>query len=121
MIDKLKQIESYDHESLGSCFMAINDSMHMINGKWRIPILFALSIRKKRFKELQRELNGITPRMLSRDLMELEMNFIVRRTVHHQRPVIVEYELTEYAHTLKKIIEELYLWGVDHRKKLRSE
>ncbi len=59
---------------------------------------------KKRFNELQRLVKGISPRVLSNELKELEMNGFVKRIVHAQSPVLVEYELTAYSDTLKDVL-----------------
>lgn len=59
----------------------VRDVLDIINGKWKLPILVALSFGNKRFKELERDVEGITPRMLSKELRDLEMNKLVIRTV----------------------------------------
>lgn len=98
--------------------LAINDALDILRGKWKIQIIGALIFGKKRFKELQREVDGITAKMLSKELRELEMNELVRRTVRDTIPVTVEYELTEYGTTLETLIDELYNWGTKHRKRI---
>lgn len=108
-------------KSVGECtkqLLAINDALDILRGKWKIQIIGALIFGKKRFKELQREVDGITAKMLSKELRDLEMNELVLRTVHDTIPVTVEYELTEYGATLEKLIDELYNWGTKHRKRI---
>lgn len=108
-------------KSFGQCtarLMAINDALDILRGKWKIQIIGSLTFGKKRFMEMQREVNGITSRMLSKELKELEVNELVRRTVHNTIPVSVEYELTEYGKTLENVIGELHAWGVKHRKRI---
>ena len=61
--------------------LAINDTLNVISGKWKLPIIAALLHGKKRFKELQESVDKITPRMLSKELKELEINGIVLRVV----------------------------------------
>ena len=78
----------------------------------------ALTFGKKRFKKVEREIPGITAKMLSKELKDLEINELVLRTVHNTTLVTVEYELTEYGQTLEKVIEELRAWGVKHRKRI---
>jgi DNA-binding HxlR family transcriptional regulator len=67
---------------------------------------------------MQREVQGITAKMLSKELKELEVNELVLRTVRNTTPVTVEYELTEYGKTLDNVIEELRDWGTKHRRRI---
>ncbi|MVT08959.1 winged helix-turn-helix transcriptional regulator [Chitinophaga tropicalis] len=97
---------------------AIHDTLDLLNGKWKIAILGSLSFGNKRFMELQREVEGIGSKMLSKELRELEINDLVKRTVYDTKPVTVEYEMTEYGKTLDPIICEMASWGRNHRKKI---
>lgn len=108
-------------KSLSACtkqLMAINDALDILRGKWKIRIIGSLTFGKKRFGEVQREVEGITAKMLSKELKELEVNQLVKRTVHPTTPVSVEYELTEYGKTLETVIEGLRDWGAKHRKRI---
>ena len=96
----------------------VRDVLDIINGKWKLPILIALSLGNKRFKELQRDVEGITPRMLSKELRDLEINELVIRTVYDKVPVTVEYSLSDYGKTLDSVIVALRDWGKKHRNKL---
>lgn len=98
----------------------VRDVLDIINGKWKLPILIALSFGNKRFKELERDVEGITPRMLSKELRDLEMNALITRTVYDTIPVTVEYALTDYGKSLDKVIAALRAWGKNHRAKLFS-
>jgi DNA-binding HxlR family transcriptional regulator len=71
---------------------AVRDTLYVLSGKWKLPILIALINGRKRFKDLQRELEDITPKVLSKELKELELNEFVTRTVYATSPVTVEYE-----------------------------
>ncbi len=95
----------------------VRDVLDIINGKWKLPILIALSFGNKRFKDLERDVDGITPRMLSKELRDLEINELVVRTVYDSVPVIVEYSLSEYGKSLDSVIVALREWGKEHRKK----
>lgn len=101
----------------GEFVLAINDAMNVLNGKWKLPIIGSLLYGKKRFKELEREIPKITPRMLSKELKDLEMNGIVSRTVYDSIPVTVEYELTKSGHSLNSVLEIMVEWGLQHRKR----
>jgi len=78
----------------------------------------ALTFGDKRFKEMERDIHGITAKMLSKELKDLELNDLVKRTVYDTMPVTVEYSLTDYGRTLKKLIIELHTWGEQHRKRI---
>jgi DNA-binding HxlR family transcriptional regulator len=97
---------------------AIHDTLDLLNGKWKIAIIGSLSFGKRRFMELQREVEGVGSKMLSKELRDLEMNELVKRTVYDTKPVTVEYELTPYGKTLEDIIAELAKWGLKHRQRI---
>lgn len=109
-----------DHngESCGRSIAAIRDTLYVLSGKWKLPIIIALKNGPRRFKDLQRELEEITPKILSKELKELELNEFVTRTVYATSPVTVEYELTKYSQSLDSIIGEMVDWGLQHRKRL---
>ncbi len=98
--------------------LPIRDAMDILYGKWKLPIMGALLTGPRRFKELQREIKGITAKMLSKELKDLEMNDLVTRTVYSTMPVSVEYALTGYGSSLEKVVGELYDWGTQHRKRI---
>ena len=107
-----------NHSECKAMLLPINDALDILRGKWKIRIITVLYFGKKRFMELQREIEGITARMLSKELRDLELNELVVRTVHNTVPVTVEYELTEYGESLEKVIGELKNWGIKHRKRI---
>ncbi len=76
---------------------------------------------KRTSVDLQKEIEGISAKMLSSELKDLEINQLVTRTVLSTQPITVEYELTEYGRTLKKIIEHLAEWGIQHRKQITGK
>jgi DNA-binding HxlR family transcriptional regulator len=98
--------------------LAIKDTMDILGGKWKIQILGSLGFGKKRFGDLLRDVEGIAAKMLSKELKDLEVNQLVKRTVYDTKPVTVEYEITAYGKTLQKVIGEIAEWGVKHRKRL---
>lgn len=100
---------------------SVQDSLYVLSGKWKIPILLALSFDVKRFSDLSREIPHITDRMLSKELRELEMNKLIQRKVYDTFPVTVEYTMTEYGKTLKDVLAALAEWGMKHREKIMSE
>jgi len=101
---------------------ATEDALYVIGGKWTLRVMIAILSGQTRFNELQRILNGISARVLSGELKDLEINGLVKRVVHaDKKPVVVEYVPTEYSKTLKGIIAGLAEWGVQHKKKITSE
>lgn len=110
-------------ENLAQCvreLKAIQDTMDILSGKWKISIMCCLRFGKKRFKNLQLEVKGIGSKMLSKELQELEVNGLVKRTVLNAKPVMIEYEITEYGQTLNPIINEMSIWGIQHRQRILS-
>ncbi|WP_245927932.1 winged helix-turn-helix transcriptional regulator [Mucilaginibacter oryzae] len=99
-----------------SFVMAVNDTMNVLTGKWKLPIMATLIFGKKRFKEIEREIPRITPRMLSKELRELELNGIVKRTVHDSIPVSIEYEFTTSGRAIKHVLDAMVEWGLEHRQ-----
>jgi DNA-binding HxlR family transcriptional regulator len=100
-------------------FMAVRDTMDLLSGKWKIPIVSVLMLKGKlRFMDLTREVDGIAAKMLSKELQELELNDLVKRTVCDTRPITVEYEITEYGKTLGKVVHEIMDWGELHRERV---
>jgi DNA-binding HxlR family transcriptional regulator len=99
---------------------AIADSLYVIGGKWKLRIIVALKDGNKRFNELHRVIDGISAKVLSAELKDLEMNGFVNRTVFTGTPVIVEYELSAYAETLNGVLHSLSEWGAMHREKVRK-
>jgi len=104
------------HQTCEKALLAIRDTMDVLNGKWKIAIIGSLTFGEKRFMELQRDVDGITAKMLSKELKDLEINKLVKRTVFDTKPVTVEYRLTEHGRSLEQLIEELVRWGILHRK-----
>ena len=96
--------------------LALNDTLNVVNGRWKLPIIAALFRGKKRFKELLETIENVTPRMLSKELKELEMNGIVNRTVYNQTPVLIEYTLTASGTNMVQVIDAMIDWGLTHRK-----
>jgi DNA-binding HxlR family transcriptional regulator len=99
---------------------AIADALYAIGGKWKLRIIVGLLHGTKRFNELQRLIDGISAKVLSSELKELEMNGFVKRKVLMGTPVIVEYELTKYADTLSGVLDKLSEWGAMHRDNVRK-
>lgn len=90
-------------------FVAVDDALYAIGGKWRLKIITVLYDGNKRFNELQRLLKGISSKVLSHELKELELNGFIRKTDTS------EYEATPYGFTLHEVVISLAKWGKMHR------
>ncbi|WBV51768.1 winged helix-turn-helix transcriptional regulator [Chryseobacterium gambrini] len=102
---------------------AIEDAIYVIGGKWKLKIIIVLQDKGNiRFNDLQRNIPGISARVLSNELKDLELNGFVKRVVHaEQIPVIVEYISTDYSKTLKPVIMALSQWGKTHKRKIKED
>jgi len=109
-----------DHKECAAQLLPVRDALEILSSKWKIPIIIALSFGNCRFKELHRQI-GITPKMLSKELKDLEMHQLVTRTVYDTTPVTVEYALTRHAATLEPVIKALGEWGRLHRKQVMKQ
>ncbi len=101
--------------SAKSQHQAVRDALDVISGKWKLVILAVLLERKRRFKELSRDI-GISPRILSKELQAMEANGLVKRTVCDTRPVTVEYASTAHSQTLMAVVQALSDWGYLHHE-----
>jgi DNA-binding HxlR family transcriptional regulator len=116
-------MESLKTEDPQSCectkfILSVQDAMYAVSGKWKLPILVALRQGNKRFKEISNQLNGITDKVLSKELKELELNLLVKRTIHDTLPQRIEYEITDHGLSLEDVLASLKNWGDRHRKKI---
>lgn len=97
--------------------MAVHDAMDILYGKWKISIISSICYyNKRRFSDILNDVEGISNKMLSKELKELEINKLITRTVLNTQPLAVQYQLTAYGMTLKTIINNLAEWGIEHRK-----
>ena len=102
---------------------AIKDSLEVLGGKWKLRIMRQLNNRvleKNTFKKLQREVEGISAKMLSKELRDLEMNLLISRTVMDTRPITVNYAITDYGLSVLPLTEALVQWGLNHRQKIKA-
>ena len=97
----------------------LRDAMEVISGKWKLIILQVLDFKPFCFKELARELD-ISPRMLSKELRDLELSGLISRTVLNTKPISVEYAITEYGKTLNSVRSSIRNWGKEYRAKVVS-
>ena len=99
---------------------SIADALYVIGGKWKLRIIVALKEGNKRFNEMQRTIEGISAKVLSAELKDLELNGFIKRNVFTGTPVVVEYELTPYCETLNGVLHALSAWGAMHRETVKK-
>ncbi|RYY29262.1 MAG: transcriptional regulator [Chitinophagaceae bacterium] len=111
----------HDKSECKKILKPVRDSLDILSGKWKLPIIIALTFGEKRFTEIAKEVEGITDRMLSRELRDLELNGLILRKVEESYPVRVTYALTPYSKSLNEVIDSLRRWGIKHRMKLKKD
>ncbi len=96
-------------------------TLNVLKGKWRFAIIYSLLKKNTlRFKELERDIDGITARMLIKELKDLEKEKVIKRKAYATVPPTVEYSLTEYGKTLSPIIQSMQQWGEIHHKEIKT-
>src|SRR5258708_30819577 len=93
----------------------VKATVDVIGGKWKPLVLFFLKRGPQRFNELRRQMPGVTQKMLTQQLRELERDGIVHRRVYAQVPPKVEYSLTRYGDSLRPPLEMMCKWGTKDR------
>ncbi|GGG92936.1 MarR family transcriptional regulator [Parapedobacter pyrenivorans] len=121
---KIKSRKNVSPEDCNEAMLALRDSIEIWGGKWKLMILLYLTIKandKNCFMEMVRGIPGISGKMLSKELKDLEMNRLVKHIVHDTKPVTVEYTMTEYGKSFVPVAEQLLQWGMSHRKAIRAK
>lgn len=95
-------------------------TVQLIGGRWKIVILWYLFQGVKRFSELQHALRGVTHKVLTQQLRDMERHGLVVRTVHAEVPPRVEYSLTPLGISLKPVVEAMHQWGIAHGSREES-
>jgi DNA-binding HxlR family transcriptional regulator len=96
----------------------VRDAIEVINGKWKLPIIISVTTGNERFTDIQESIPGITPKVLAKELKDLEQHQLIKRVVVDDYPVKILYKAEPYADTLTPIIHALKKWGLKHRKRI---
>jgi DNA-binding HxlR family transcriptional regulator len=99
-------------------YYPVEVTLSVIGGRWKTVILFHLNNRVLRFGELKRFIPGVTQKMLTQQLREMERDGLIDRKVYAQVPPKVEYSLTEFGRSLRPILNLMCKWGSEHSKRL---
>jgi len=95
-------------------------TLNIISGRWKFLILYYLYRGTRRFSELRRSIPGVTQKMLTQQLREMERDGLIRRKVYAQIPPRVEYSLTTLGRSLHPILNAMCDWGKKHGAQLIS-
>ncbi len=110
-----------DKKQLQEKIQAIQDTMFVLGGKWKLPIILSIYGGNKRFNDISNSIPKITNHILSKELKHLEANLLVKRSVIDDYPVRIEYSVTDYAYGLEEVILPMESWGKKHRKKIKEK
>jgi len=104
----------------GDACVSFNEVLTRIGDKWSVQVLFQLGDNTLRFTELKRSIEGISQRMLTLTLRQLERDGLVQRTIYPTVPVKVEYALTDLGRTIRVPVGELAQWAVTYRPDIQA-
>ena len=105
-------------EEMPACPVAT--TVALIGSKWKLLIMRDLLARPWRFNELKKDLEGISQKVLTDSLRSMEADGIITRTVYPEVPPRVEYSLTELGRSLKPILDSMWVWGEDYKRKYEA-
>jgi DNA-binding HxlR family transcriptional regulator len=91
-------------------------TLEIIGGKWKMPIIWSLSVKSMRYGELKKTFPNVTHKMLTQQLRELEKDELITRKVYSQIPPKVEYSLTLLGKSALPVIEMLIEWGNEYKR-----
>jgi len=117
----MKLVDCSGKESCKEKTLAFRDAIELLGGKWKVFILQHLSFGTMRFKDLQETIVGISPKVLTKELQDLEQNHLITRTVNHTKPITVSYSLTPYAYETQAVYNALLEFGTKHRRKIKNK
>lgn len=104
-----------NEKTLPAC--PVETTLSLISDKWTVVIIRDLLTGTKRFNELMRSVTGITQKVLTSHLRNMEANGLLVRKVYPEIPPKVEYTLTETGYSLKPILDAMYTWGENYKSK----
>lgn len=98
----------------------VETTLTLISDKWKVLILRDLMTGTKRFGELKKSIGGVSQKVLTSQLRQMEENELITRTVYPEVPPRVEYTLTELGYSLKPILDAMWTWGEEYKKKVNG-
>jgi DNA-binding HxlR family transcriptional regulator len=97
---------------------AIDDTLDLLSGKWKLAIIARLCYQPMRYLALLRDVTGLSGKVLSRELQDLETNGLIRRHVSVGKPLTVTYSISDTGRSLKALTDVLACWGLAHRARM---
>jgi DNA-binding HxlR family transcriptional regulator len=97
---------------------ALDDTLDLLSGKWKLALIARLCYQPLRYSALLREVTGISGKVLSRELQDLETNGLIVREVSASKPLTVTYSLSDTGRSLKALTDSLADWGLAHRARI---
>lgn len=101
--------------------LPVRDALDVISGKWKLQVIISIAAGNCRFTEIERSIPGITPKVLNKELKDLEQHFLIKRQVLDTYPVMISYQLTAHAASLNPVIYMLRDWGKQHRNHIKKQ
>lgn len=92
----------------------VTGMLQLIGGKWKPVILYCLKSEKRRFGEISARIPGLSRKVLTEQLKELEEDGLLKRKQFNEIPPRVEYELTALGRSLSPVLNEMEKWGMEH-------
>jgi len=99
----------------------VQDTLFVIGGKWKLPIIISVYHGHKRFNEILSSIPKITNRVLSKELRHLEENELICRKIYDDYPARIEYTLTDYCHSVTEVLTSMEKWGKQHRERIKKK
>jgi len=112
---------SVDHPTSAACALrmrAIDDTLDILSGKWKLAIIARLCNHPMRYSALLRDVTGISGKVLSRELQDLEANGLIVRHVTTSKPLTVTYSISDTGRSLSSLTNSLADWGMAHRARI---
>jgi DNA-binding HxlR family transcriptional regulator len=97
---------------------AIDDTLNLLSGKWKLAIIARLCYQPMRYSALLQDVTGLSGKVLSRELQDLETNGLIRRHVSVGKPLTVTYSISDTGRSLKALTDVLADWGLAHRARM---
>ena len=104
-----------EKKALPTC--PVETTLMLISDRWKVLILRDLFTGTKRFGELKKSLTGISQKVLTANLRDMEANGLLTRKAYPEVPPRVEYTLTETGESLKPVLSAMFDWGMDYKRK----
>lgn len=104
-----------EKKALPTC--PVETTLTLISDRWKVLILRDLFTGTKRFGELKKSLTGISQKVLTANLRDMEANGLLTRKAYPEVPPRVEYTLTETGKSLKPVLSAMFDWGMDYKRK----